>query len=90
MKAPHIFLLGERIKPQQIFVVVNSRALEKPSVFKALDTCFKLFYVMDTEYPWQCAITWELIQKIVYQLDDKVSHKTSPAVIAMRAGLRKI
>jgi hypothetical protein len=40
---------------------------------------------MDTEY-----ITWELIQKIVYQLDDKVSHKTSPAVIAMRAGLRKI
>jgi hypothetical protein len=37
---------------------------------------------MDTEY-----ITWELIQKTVYQLDDKVSHKTSPAVIKENLGL---
>jgi hypothetical protein len=83
MKVLHILLLGERIKPHQIFVVVNSRALEKPSVFKALETCFKPFYLMDIEY--HCMAMCYNVganPKFVYQLDDKVSHKTSPAVIA--------
>ena len=90
MNEPHILVLGDRCKPNQVFVIIHGRALEKPTLFKAIDTCFKMFYVLDMEYPWQCSTTWETLQKVVYLLDDKKPpHKTSPAVIALRAALKQ-
>jgi hypothetical protein len=55
---------------------------------KAIDVCFKLFYLLDIHYPWQCATTWEFIQKCFYGLDDNNKKPTSPAVISLRAALK--
>ena len=43
-------------------MIVEGEAMEQPSLRKAFDVCFKLFYVLDVHYPWQCAATSEFIK----------------------------
>ncbi|CAB3976855.1 Hypothetical predicted protein [Paramuricea clavata] len=67
---------------------INSgKCLERSNLVEAVDSCFKLFYVLDMEYPWQSNVTWEFFQKVVYCLEDKTPRKTTSAVISMRATL---
>ena len=90
-KQPFVLILGSLMEPLQCFVIVERKALQQMSLLKALDVCFKLFYVLDINYPWQCATTWEYLQKVVFGLEDHNSHsKTSPAVIAMRTALKHV
>lgn len=85
---PHILVIGNILEPQQVFVIVEGQGLERPNLMKAVDACFKMFYVLDTNYPWQCCMTWEFLQKVIYCLESKATkHNTSPAVVAMRAAL---
>ncbi len=87
---PHILTLGDRLNPSQFFVVTNGKALEKPTLLSAVDSCFKFFYIMDIdiEYPWECHTCWEFLQKSIFKLEGKSSRKTSPSVIAMRTALK--
>lgn len=87
---PYILLLGSLLEPLQMFVIVERKALEQPSLLKAVDVCFKLFYVLDLKYPWQCATSWEFFQKVIFGLEDDKGDKTSPAVIAMRTALKHL
>ncbi|CAB4005822.1 Hypothetical predicted protein [Paramuricea clavata] len=89
-QSPFILAIDARESPNQVFVAVDRQGLEQPSLVKAVDVCFKLFYILDVHYPWQCAVTWEFIQKVLYGIEDKLKGKTSPAVIAMRAALNKL
>ena len=81
-----MLIIGDRDDPHQVVAV--GQALEQPTLLKAVDVCFKLFYVLDIHYPWQSCVSWEFVQKVIYALDDKVQHKTSPGVIAMRTALK--
>ena len=86
---PCVLVHGNANIPHQAFVVCKSRALEKPNLLMAIDTCFKLFYVADIQYSWQCGITWEFLQKVIFSLEDRCKNKkTSPSVISMRAALK--
>jgi hypothetical protein len=86
---PHVLAHGSVYNSHQVFVVSKGRALEKPNLLTAIDTCFKVFYIMDIEYPWQCGITWEFFQKIIFGLEDRSKHnKTAPSIISMRAALK--
>ncbi|PIK62632.1 hypothetical protein BSL78_00424 [Apostichopus japonicus] len=69
---PFVLIMGDRDAAHQIFVVADGHGLEQQTLLKALDVCFKLFYVLDLHYPWQCAVTWEFVQKVLYGLDNKV------------------
>ena len=86
---PYVLAHGSVNIPHQVFVVSKGKALEKPNLLMAVDTCFKLFYVTDIEYPWQCGITWEFLQKVIFSLEDRCKNKkTSPSVVSMRAALK--
>ncbi|XP_063968650.1 uncharacterized protein LOC135157348 [Lytechinus pictus] len=50
---------------------------------EAVDVCFKLFYVLDLEYPSACYTTWEFIQKVLYQVNAK-DRNTSSCVRSLR------
>ena len=77
---PYVLAHGSVNIPHQVFVVSKGKALE---------TCFKLFYVTDIEYPWQCGITWEFLQKVIFSLEDRCKNKkTSPSVVSMWAALK--
>ncbi|XP_063968771.1 uncharacterized protein LOC135157438 isoform X1 [Lytechinus pictus] len=77
-RQPFVLALGPQKAPAQYFAVVEGRALKQDSLLKAVDVCFKLFYVLDLEYPSACYTTWEFIQKVLYQLMPKTG--TPPPV----------
>ena len=65
-RSPFVLVIREQDVPiMQVFVIVDGQGLEQPNLLKAVHVCFKLFYILDIHYPWQCAITWEFLQKVV-------------------------
>lgn len=87
-RSPFILVIGARENPHQVFEIIDGQGLEQPNLLKAVDVCFKLFYILDIHHPWQCYITWEFVQKVLYGIEDNKKGKTSPAVIALRAALK--
>ncbi|KAJ8043406.1 hypothetical protein HOLleu_10472 [Holothuria leucospilota] len=88
-KQPCMLILGDREEPQGIFVIAERKALPQSSLLKGVDVCFKLFYVLNLQYPWQSATTWEFFQKAIYSLGE-ANETTSSAVISMRASLNNV
>ena len=63
---------------------MERQALQQTSLLKAVNVCFKLFYILDINYPQ------EFFEKVVFGLEVAGGHnKTSSAVIAMRTALKK-
>jgi len=54
--------MGEVATPEQVFVIVENEAIECSSLLHGLDVCFKLIYVLDVEFPWQCQHAWDFLQ----------------------------
>ena len=89
-KQPFILLLGEVDRPEQAFVVVEKVAISGKSLLHALDICFKLIYILDVDYAWQCGNTWDFIQKFIFGLgDEKRRAQSVPAVSLLTNYLQK-
>ena len=58
------------IKPEQCFVLMEKHVLSCKSIIAAVDMAFKLSYILWTDYPWQAAYTWDVLQKVVYGLGE--------------------
>ena len=88
---PYVLVLGSLMHPLHFFLIVERKAVEQTSLLKAIDACFKAFYVINVDYPWQCRSTWEYFQKALFCLEDAggLKTKTTPAVIAMRTALKQ-
>jgi len=43
---PHVLQLGDKFNCSRAFVIVGGAALEQDSLLQAVDTCFKIFYVL--------------------------------------------
>lgn len=85
---PLVVALGERLKPDQVFVVVEGHVVKCKSLMAAVDMCFKVIYVLWTDFAWQCANTWDALQKIVYGLGEgKGKAMTSPSTRTLRSYL---
>ncbi|XP_056621316.1 uncharacterized protein LOC130434930 isoform X1 [Triplophysa dalaica] len=80
---PFVLGLGDDSQCHQAFVVVGKQALEQNTLLSAVDTCFKLFYVMDIHFPKQCSPVWEFFQTAVYKLPGT----ESPSVRLLRGFL---
>ena len=87
-RQPYILILGRRMEPAQSFVIIDGLAIEAASVIKAVDICFKAFYILDVQYPKECKTTWEFVQKFFFKIDEgKGTGSTSPGVWSLRAYL---
>ena len=70
---PFILALGgSPMSPQQVFVVFERKALQQPSLIKALDVCFKLYFVCDLQYQDKCYGAWEFLEAVVYSMKGNV------------------
>ena len=66
---PFILLLGGiRYRPNQVFMIVERKAVSCSSVLQAVDTCMKIIYVLDVDYQPQCSAVWHFLQHMVYEL----------------------
>lgn len=64
-------------------LIMGSReglGLEQPNLLKAVDVWFKLFYILVIHYPWQCGMTWEFTQKVLFGIEDKNKGKTEGCI----------
>ncbi|XP_062371657.1 uncharacterized protein LOC134059267 isoform X2 [Sardina pilchardus] len=80
---PYVLMLGEEYDCSQVFVVINGTPLEHRSLLSAVDACFKAFFILQLQYPKQCAQVWEFIQTVVFGIPGHESN----AVKLMRAQL---
>lgn len=73
---------GERLQPYMIFVetdsqvtsfyvIINKFYYRVESALKAIDICFKSFFVFNLKYPIQCEQIWYFIQKYFYEIITK-------------------
>lgn len=58
------------------------------SFLKALDTCFKLFFTLQIEYPIECELIWTFIQKYFFKINLKTD-VTNSKLLTVLADLKK-
>ncbi|KAJ8017532.1 hypothetical protein HOLleu_44995 [Holothuria leucospilota] len=89
-KQPFILGLGERENPEQTFVIERKALPCGKKILKAVDVCFKLFYLLDTDYPWESQNTWDFIQIFIFGLGEgKGKQKSVPSVTLLQNFLNK-
>ena len=85
--SPFVLVIGEQDVPIRFLLLWMGKGWSRSTFWRLLmfvsnSFTFWIFIIHGS------AITWEFLQKVVYGIDDQVKGKTSPAVIAMRAGLK--
>ena len=63
--------------PSQCFVVIENEVILCQSLLKALDLAFKVFFVLDLNYPAQCNSIWEFFENVVYCIGKRNSSEKS-------------
>nr|XP_057925482.1 uncharacterized protein LOC131127533 [Doryrhamphus excisus] len=70
---PYVLLLSDGILCSQAFAIISGKAIPSDTALAAVDTCFKSFYILDCNYPNECAPTWQFLQSTVFELEGTVS-----------------
>lgn len=75
---PQVLVLGDSvINPAQTLVLVNDTVYEVGSLIKAVDVCFKAFFVLNAEYPPQARDPWLLLQRGVIGIRTEYDSKSA-------------
>lgn len=75
---PRIVVLGESvIHPVQVLVLVNDTVYEVGSLIKAVDVCFKAFFVLNADYPPQVRDPWLLLQRGVMGIETEYDTRSA-------------
>jgi hypothetical protein len=75
---PFILAIGEKFKPHQTFVILEDKCIETNSLLKAVDLCYKLFYILNLQFPPYCQNVWHFFNATFYQCD---SNKQLPSCV---------
>lgn len=79
-KQPFILLLGEESRPTQVFIIVENRAINVPTVLKGVDLCFKIHFICDIHYSEFCKNVWYFLDFMFYKITD-LTNKHIPASV---------
>lgn len=79
---PYISLIGSLYAPRYFMVDFENIAYKFFSFSKALDICFKAYYVFNLEHPEACESIWNFMNTQFYKLSSG-SDKTKPATYAL-------
>ncbi|XP_036331763.1 uncharacterized protein LOC118743286 [Rhagoletis pomonella] len=75
---PYLIVVGSDIKSLTEFYVNYGGALQKfHSFIAALDICFKVFHVLNLEYPRESSLMWYFLQKQIYKITTVYDIKSS-------------
>ncbi|KAB0799883.1 hypothetical protein PPYR_07763 [Photinus pyralis] len=74
---PQIIIIGNVANPKN-FVKINEVLYEVECPLKALDICFKSFFVFNASYPASCEQCWVFVQKKIYNIETE----TDPSFIS--------
>lgn len=75
---PLIIVVGDHHKITNFFVALDNIKFQFNSYLSALDFCFKIFYVLNLEYPHECSLVWTFVQQ--YFFDIKLDEYSYPTI----------
>ncbi|KAI0221940.1 hypothetical protein LSAT2_026801, partial [Lamellibrachia satsuma] len=68
-RQPQILALGDTILvAKEFFLLYEEVIYEVDSLVKAVDICFKIFFVLNAQYPAEAADVWTFIQKGLFNI----------------------
>lgn len=70
---PKVFVIGTLDECIGCVIVDNIKYIFNEPL-EAVDTCFKIFWVLNLEYPSECNHCWLFIQKAVHQINGVVKN----------------
>ncbi|XP_035712070.1 uncharacterized protein LOC118437260 isoform X2 [Folsomia candida] len=78
-KQPFVLCLGnlKNLEIQQAYIMVERRLMLAESLVKAVDTCFKIFYVLQLQFPEECSGVWCFFDHTVFQTNEIKSPTSS-------------
>lgn len=65
---PLILISGSILEPKEIVIYFEGIKYRIHSALKAIDICFKIFFVFNLEYPKESLLVWSFIQKYFYNI----------------------
>ena len=69
-RQPQVLAVGDSILgARDFYVLYEDVVYEVDSLIKAVDICFKLFFVFNAEYPAEATDVWIFLQKGVFRID---------------------
>lgn len=72
---PLVLVVGESIiNPESVFIVLGNQKYKLNTVAQAVDTCFKVIHVTNTQYQHECSDLWLVIQRGFYHLKTKFDY----------------
>lgn len=72
---PFIVVVGTLHNIKEIMIRIDDNTYKVKSIIEAIDLLFKIFYVMNVEYPFACRSTWTFIQEFFYKIPTASSGK---------------
>lgn len=75
--APYISLIGSVKEPQYFMVDFENITYKFFKFSKALDVCFKSYFVFNIKHPEACANMWDFVDKQFYKMA-KVGNDSKP------------
>lgn len=83
----YIIVVGPTLAEiSSFFVSVDKILYNVTSAFEAIDTCFKIFHVLNVEYPAASDHIWILIQRKLYTFTTK--YDKNPYILEIISALR--
>lgn len=79
--APYMSLIGTLKNPKAFMVDFENMSFKIFGFAKALDVCFKAFYVFNFAHPEACDAIWDFVNKLFYRLPG--SDITKPATFVL-------
>ena len=76
--------------PTQVFVVFERKALAKASLLKAVDGCYKLTYVLNSNFQDNCKLAWHFLQHYIYIYSQGGNEQLAASVRAFRSYVQQI
>lgn len=69
---PFIIIVGLSLREiESYYVVVDDILYKLDNILRAIDICFKIFMVLDAQYPIECEQIWLFFQLYIYKQPTK-------------------
>lgn len=88
-KQPFVICVGDPklLEVSQAFVMVERRLLQTASVVGAVDLCFKVFHVLQVNFPSECFPVWSFFDHSVFKTNEIPSPPSSVLTISSQMKL---
>lgn len=78
---PMLNIIGDIFAPVEIYVDYDNISYKFFSMGKAIDIAFKIFYVMQIDFPKPCQMIWVFLNQYFFHLEDGMKVSSSIGVL---------